>query len=201
MGNIKLKIIIFFFPLFLFASINEKIISFYKKTYPNIQIKSIKIIPSPPKRYKKLKISINPKLPGGSIKIDGKYFYVRIKALIPVFVTTQIIRPDENIKNKVILKKIPFRNFYAKPLRDINSSLVASKIISKNAIITNFNTKKMPLVTKNSTITVIIKSKSITITSFAKALGDGYKGDIINILFRKKIKKAKIIAKGEVEIE
>ena len=199
--KIKLKIIIIFFPLFLFASINNKIISFYKKIYPQIEIKMIKLTPTPPKRYKNLKILINPKLTSGNIKIDGKYFYVKIKALMPVFVTTQIIRPNETIKNKVILKKISFRNFYAKPLRDINSSLVASKIISKNAIITNLNTKKMPLVTKNSTITVVIKSKSITITSFAKALEDGYKGDIINILFRKKIRKAKIIAKGEVEIE
>ena len=197
----KIKFIIIFFPLFLFASINKLIISFYKKHYPQIQIKEIKIIPTPPKKYKNLKILINPKRQSGNIKIDGKYFYVRIKALIPVFVTTQIIKPNETIKNKIILKKIPFRNFYAKPLTNINSSLVASKIISKNAIITNLNTKKMPLVIKNSQVALIIKSKNITITSFAKALNDGYKGDIINILFKNKIRKAKIIAKGEVEIE
>ena len=201
MKTIKLKIIIFFFPLFLFASINGKIIYFYKKTYPKIEIKEIKIIPTPPKKFKTLKILINPKHTSGNIKINGRYFYVRIKALIPVFVTTQIIKPNEEIKEKIVLKKIPFRNFYARPLYKIPSSLVASKIISKDAIINVLNTKKMPLVIKNSLVSVIIKSKDITITSFAKALEDGYKNDIINILFRKEIRKAKIIAKGEVEIE
>ena len=194
------KWIIIFLPLFLFASINDKIISFYKKTYPNIQITKIKITPTPPKKYKSLKILINPKRTSGNIKIDKKYYYVRIKAFIPVFVANKIIRPNQLIKNKVTLKKIPFRNFYAKPLKKISPLLVASKFISKNAIITNLNTKKMPLILKNSTISVIIKSKNITITSFAKALNDGYKGDIINILFRKKIEKAKVIKKGVVEI-
>ncbi len=201
MKNIKLKIIILFLPLFLFASINQKIISFYKKNYPKIEIKNIKIIPAPPKKYKTIKILINPKSTSGNIKIDGRYFYVRIKALIPVFVTTEIIKPNEEIKEKTVLKKIPFRNFYAKPLCKIPSALVASKIISKNAIINVLNTKKMPFVTKNSLVSVIIKSKDITITSFAKALGDGYKGDIINILFKNRIKKAKVIKKGVVEIE
>ncbi len=201
MRNIKLKLIIFFLPLFLFANINQKIISFYKKIYPNIEIKKIKIIPTPPKKYKTLKILINPKRTSGNIKIDGRYFYVRIKALIPVFVTTEIIKPNEEIKEKAVLKKIPFRNFYARPLYKIPSSLVASKIISKNAIINVLNTKKMPLVTKNSLVSIIIKSKDITIMSFAKALEDGYKGDIINILFKNKVREAKVIKKGVVEIE
>jgi len=201
MENVKLKIIIFFLPLFLFASINQKIISFYKKNYPKIEIKEIKIIPSPPKKYNTLKFLINPKHTSGNIKIDGRYFYVRIKALIPVFITTEIIKPNEEIKEKTILKKIPFKNFYAKPLYKISPSLVASKIISKNAIINVLNTKKMPLVTKNSLVSVIIKSKDITITSFAKALGDGYKDDIVNILFKNRVRKAKVIKKGVVEIE
>jgi len=196
-----MKISILFLPLFLLASINQEIISFYKKFYPKIIIKNIKIIPTPPKKYKTFKIFINPKLTSGNIKINGKYFYVRIKALIPVFVTTELIKPNEKIKNKVILKEIPFRNFYAKPLYNIPSSLVASKIISKNAIINSLNTKKMPFVIKNSQVSVLIKSKDITITFFAKALQDGYKGDIINIIFKNKIKKAKVIKKGVVEIE
>jgi len=195
------KWIIIFLPLFLFASINDKIVSFYKKTYPNIEIKKIQITPNPPKTYKHLKILINPKRPSGNIKIDGKYFYVKIKALIPVFVSTQVIRENEGISGKIKLKKIPFRSFYSKPLSKIKPSTVASKIISKNAIINSLNTKKMPLVTKNSLVSLIIKSKNITISSFAKALEDGYKGDVINVMFKNKIIKAKIIKKGVVEIE
>ena len=192
------KLILLLLPLFLFASINNKIIKFYKSYYPNIEIQNIKITPTPPKKYKNIKFLLTPKRSFGNIKIDNKFYYVKIKAILPVCKATKIIKINENIECKI--EKVPFRNFYSKPILNFKN-LVASKIISKNSIINESNTKKRPLIFKNSTISAIIKSKNILITSKAKALEDGNKGDEIRILINKKIKRAKVIDKGVVEIE
>jgi len=200
MKNGKFIILFFLFSL-LYANINQKIIKFYKSYYPNIEIENIKIIPTPPKKYKTLKIMLSPKKTSGNIKIDNKFYYVKIKAKIPVCIATTIIKTNEDILNKCKIKKIPFRNFYSKPITNINSNIVASKIISKNSIINQSNTKKKPLVFKNSDVSVIIQSKNINISTTAKALEDGYKGDEIKILLNKKIKKAIVIDKGAVTIK
>lgn len=192
------KWIIIFLPFLLFASVKQKIISFYKKIYPEIIIKKIQITPPPPKKYKNFKILFSPKTTSGNIKIDNQYYYVRIKAKIPVFVANSVIKTNQPIYNNVIKKIIPFKYFYSKPLFKITKNLVASNIISKNSVITKSNTKIAPDVFRDETITVLIISKDITIYAKAKALQDGYIGDIINIKFRKKIQKAKIIKKGTV---
>ncbi len=189
-----------FLPLFLFAGVNQKIISFYKKAYPEIIIKKIQITPLPPEKYKNFKILFTPKTTSGNIKIDNQYYYVRIKAEIPVFITTSIIKTNQPVYNHTIKKIIPFKYFFSKPLLKINKKLVASKIISKNTVITENNTKTAPDVFRGENVTLIIGSKDITIYSNAKALQDGNIGDIIKINFRKKIKKAKIVKKNEVEL-
>jgi flagella basal body P-ring formation protein FlgA len=89
MKNIKLFI---FFPLFLFAGIKEEIIKFYKKTYPNIQIIKITSHPALPKHYKKVKLLLNPKMSYGNILVDGKYYYIKIKAKLPVYKSLRIIK-------------------------------------------------------------------------------------------------------------
>ena len=141
---------------------------------------------------------LSPKRSFGNIKIDNKYYYVKIKAFIPVCKAINIIKTNQKINCKI--EKVPFRNFYSSPVLN-TKNLVASKIISKNSIINKSNTKKRPLVFKNSTISVIIRSKNITITTHAKALEDGYKYDVIKILLNKKIKNAKVIDKGVAEIK
>jgi len=205
MKNRKLTIFLFFFLIlsftFLYANINKKIIKFYKSYYPNIEIKKIKINPSPPKKYKYFKIMFSPKSSSGNIKIDNKYYYVRIKAFLPVFIANSIIKTNQSIKGHITKKTIPFRYFYSKPLLKINKNLVASKIISKNAVITKNNTKIAPAVFRGENVNVLIKSKDITIYSTAKALQDAYIGNIIKISFRKKIIKAKVIQKGTVLIK
>lgn len=197
----KKIILLFFFFLTLYANIKTEIIKFYKSYYPNIEIKEIKITPTPPKKYKNLKILFSPKTTSGNIKINNKYYYVRIKAFIPVYVANTIIKTNEPIYNHVVKKIIPLRYFYSRPLIKINKKLVASNIISKNAIITKSNTKIAPDVFRGEIVSVIIKSKDMSIFSKAKALQDGYIGDIIKINLRKKITKAKVIKKDTVLIE
>ena len=195
------KWIILFSPLLLFADIKKEITNFYKHYYPKIIIEKIKIKPSPPKKYKSINFLLSPKRSFGNIKIDNKYYYIKIKAKIPVCISTQIIKTNQEIINRCKIKKTDFKNFYSKPITNITHDLVASKIISKNSIINVSNTKKKPDVFKNSSVSVIIQSKNITIYSKAKALEDGYRGDEIKILFNKKIKNAIVSKKGAVKIK
>ena len=195
------KWIFFLFPLFLFADIKKEIINFYKQYYPQIEIENITIRPAPPEKYHSLKFLLSSKRNFGNIKIDNKYYYVKIKAKIPVCIATEIIKTNQDISNRCKTQKISFKNFYSKPLFKITPDIVASKIISKNSIINESNIKKKPDVFKNSSVSVIIQSKNITISSTAKALEDGYRGDEIKILINKKIKKAVVTDKGEVKIK
>ena len=184
----------------LFADIKSKIIKFYKKEYPQIKIISIKSNKALPEKYKSIKFLFTPKNSYGSIKVDNKYYYIKIKAKIPVYIATQIIKKNSPILPNVIKKEIDFKFFYSKPLFLISPNLLASKIISKNSIITQSNTKKAPAVLQNQIVSVIIKSKNISITTSAKALKDGEIGEYIPIKMNKKIFKAKVIAKSKVSL-
>ena len=190
-----------FFPLFLFASINQKIINFYKTYYPNIKIIKIYIRPAPPKKYKNLKILFSHKSTSGNIKIDNRYYYVKIQAKLPVFKAKEIIKQNEFIYNKVYKTFILFRYFSSKPLSKIDKNFIAKNIISKNAVITESNTAKAPDVFRNSDITAFVKSKNINITIQVKALKNGNIGDIIPVKVKNKILKAKIKDKNLVEIK
>jgi len=143
---------------------------------------------------------LNPKQNSGTIRIDNKYYFIKIKAKLPVFVAKNVIYQNRPILPNVEKKEVDFKFFYSKPLNYISDNLIASKIISKNAIINKSNTKKIPAVIKNSKVKVIIKSKNILITSSAKALRDGEINDTIQIKMNNKIFNAKIIKKGVVEI-
>jgi len=194
-------ILLIFIPFFLFASLNHKIINYYKSYYPNIKIEQIIINPKPPKKFHNLKILFSPKYSSGNIKINKKYYYVRIKAKIPVFKAKKIIRQNEYIFNKVYKTTIPFRYFSSKPLTKIKKNLIAKNIISKNSIITTTNTTIAPDIFKNSIVNAIVNSHNINITTQVKVLKNGNIGDIIPVKLKNKILKAKVIGKNLVEIE
>ena len=190
-----------FFPIFLFASINEEIIKFYKNHYPTIEIKSIKFNKTPPKKYKKIDFKfVNYKLPFSNILIDGKYYYFRIDAIIKVFIANRVIKINEFIKPNVSLKDVKFKTFYSKPLAKIEDNLVASKIISKNSIINESNTKIKPAILKNEKVTVIFKNNSIEIYTSGIALNDANENEKIlvkvnNKTFEGIVKDSKVVIK------
>ena len=198
-----MKKIIFLFPFFLFADIKSEIVNFYKKKYPNIKIMNITSRPALPKKYKKIKFLLNPKTPYGNILIDGKYYYIKIKAKIPVYKSIRIIKQNAPILENVNVKKetIDFRYFYSKPISEIPKNLIASKIISKNSILNVSNTKIAPDVMRGEIVSVKIQSKNIDIYSNAKALNDGNIGDKIKIEMNRKIFDAIVIKKGVVTIK
>ena len=77
------KLIIFLFPLLLFASVKEEIIKFYKSHYPTIKIIKISSNKPFPKHYKKIDFKLaNYKMPSSTLIIDGKYYFYKIKALL-----------------------------------------------------------------------------------------------------------------------
>ena len=202
MENGELKILIFFIPFLLFASVKEEIIKFYKSHYPTIEIEKIISNKPFPKHYKKIDFKlVNCKLPSSTLIIDGKYYFYKIKATIKVFIARKVIRVNETIKPNVIEKSVNFKSFYSKPLTYISEDLIASKIISKNSIINESNTRIKPLILKDENVKVIIKSNNIEIYSTAKALQDGNIGDIIKIEINNKIFKAKVVDAGVVNIE
>jgi flagella basal body P-ring formation protein FlgA len=185
------------------VSPKEKIKRFYQKRYPHIKI--IKIISSPalPQKCEKIKFLFSPKTSSGDVLIDGKYYFVKIRAKVPVFVATKVIYqykpiiPGINVKKK----EIKFRFFYSKPLYSIPKNLISNKIISINSVIDRSNTEISPDVLRNQKVSVIIPSQNVSIYTSATALQSGNKGDTIKIKMHGKIFSAIIIKKGVVEIE
>ncbi|WP_456480226.1 flagellar basal body P-ring formation chaperone FlgA [Nautilia sp.] len=177
-----MRIIVFFIPLFLFASVKKEIINFYKKHYPAIKIEKITSNRPFPEKYKHISFKLaNYKLPSSTLIIDGKYYFYTIKAKIKVFTARKIIRVNEPIKPNVTLKLINFRTFYSKPLDKIPENLIASKIISKNSVINESNTKIRPLILKGETVNVVFENKNIEIFSKGEALNDANANETVKV--------------------
>ena len=196
------KLIIFLFPLLLFASVKEEIIKFYKLHYPTIEITSIKSNKPFPKHYKKIDFKLaNYKLPSSTIIIDGKYYFYTIKAKIKVYIATNVIRVNEPIIPNVIKEIINFRNFYSLPLTKLSENLIASKIISKNSVINESNTKIRPLILKGENVSVIFKDKNIEIYSKGMALNNANINDTVKVKINTKTYVGTANKNGEVIIK
>ena len=201
MKNGKL-IIIFFIPFFLFASVKEEIIKFYKSHYPTIEIEKITSNKPFPKQYKNIDFKlVNYKLPSSTLIIDGKYYFYKIKAKIKVFTAQKIIKVNELIKPNVIFKYVEFKRFYSTPLTTLSDNLVASKVISKNSVIYETDTKIRPLILKGEYVNVIFKNSNIEIYAKGKALNEGNLDDIISVQINNKIYSGKVAKNGTVIIK
>jgi flagella basal body P-ring formation protein FlgA len=192
----------FFIPFFLFADVKKELINFYKKHYPNIKIISVYTQKPFPKKYKKISFKLaNPKMPSGNLIIDNKYYFYRIKAKLKVFVANRVIKKNELILPNITKKEINFRNFYSPPIIKIDKNLIASKIISKNAVITKDNTKIKPDILKGEIVTIIFKGKGIEIYSKGKALNDANVNELIKVKINHKIYEGIVNKNKIVEIK
>lgn len=175
-------------PFLLFADVKEKLTQFYKKHYPNIEIISIYTQKPFPKKYKTISFRLaNPKSQSGNLIIDGKYYFYRINAKLKVYITNKVIKKNELIFPNVSKKEVKFRHFYSPPLIKINKNLIASKVISKNAVITKDNTRIKPAILKGDSVRVIFKGNGIEIYSKGKALNDANKGERIKVKIKNRI--------------
>jgi len=174
-------------PFFLFAGVKEEITKFYKSHYPSIKIISVKSNKPFPKKYSNISFKlVNYKTPSSTLIIDGKYYFFTINATVDVYKAVNVIKVNEPIKPNVIKQSVKFRMFYSPPLNKINDSLVASKIISKNAVINKSNTKIKPSILKGETVSVIFKDKNIEIYAKGTALKDANKGDSVKVKIKSK---------------
>jgi len=191
-----------FLAVFLFADVKEEIIKFYKEHYPNINIESISSNKPFPKKYAKIDFKLaNYKLPSSTIIIDGKYYFYKIKAKIGVYKATDIIKVNQLIKPNVTFEMVPFRSFYSTPLSTISDNLIASKIISKNAVINKSNTKIKPLILKDQTVSVIFSNDAIDVYSKGKALNDANANDTVKVRIKGNVYEGVADKKGEVIIK
>jgi len=186
-------LIVLLLPSFLFASVKQEIINFYKSHYPTMEIEKIISNKPFPKHYKHISFKLaNYKLPNITLKIDGKYYFVTIKAKIGVYVAKKVIKTNEEIVKNAEFKTVPFKVFYSPPLYKLNDNLIASKIISKNSVINLSNTKIKPAVLKGEKIPVIFTDKNIEIYSTATSLQDGEINQTIKVKINGKIYSGKI---------
>ena len=196
-----MKKLILLFPLFLFASVKEEIIKFYKSHYPTIKIISISSIKPFPKHYKKIDFKLaNYKMPSSTLIIDGKYYFYKIKAKIKVYVANKVIKVNEPILGNVEFKYINFRNFYSNPVYKLSPDLAASKIISKNAVINESNTKIKPYIISGESVNVIFQNNAIEVYAKGEALNNANTGDIVKVKINGKIYKGKIDKNANVII-
>ena len=178
----------FLFFSFSYAGVKEELINFYKKQYPNITITSIYTQTPFPKHYKNISFKMaNPKYISGNLIIDNKYYFYRINAKLNVYKAQKIIRKNEPIAPYVKKEEINFRSFYSPPLLKISNNLIASKIISKNGIITKDNTRIKPAILKGDSVSVVFKGDTIDIYSKGKALNDANINDKVRVKIKSKI--------------
>ena len=198
----KKLIIILFIPLFLFASVKDEIIKFYKSHYPTIKIISIKSNLPFPKHYKKIDFKLaNYKLSSSTLIIDKKYYFYTINAKIKVFVATKVIRKNEAIQPNAVAKLIKFKNFYSPPLTSISDNLIASQIISKNSVINKSNTRIKPLILKDESVSVIFENENIEIYSKGIALNDANENETVKVKINAKTYTGIADKNGEVIIK
>jgi flagella basal body P-ring formation protein FlgA len=189
-------------PLFLFASVKQEIINFYKSHYPTIQIEKITSNKPFPKKYRHIDFKLaDYKLPSSTLIIDGKYYFYNIKAFIKVYVAVNVIRVNQYILPNVEQKTIKFRNFYSPPLTEISPDLIASKIISKNSVINKSNTKIRPAILSGEQVNVIFEDKNIEIYAKGTARHDANIGDMEKVEINGKIYEGKVGKNGNVIIK
>ena len=194
------KLILLFFS-FLWASVNDEIVKFYKSVYPTIEILKITSNKPFPKKYKKIEFLLSPKTSSGTIKIDNKYYYIKIKAKITIFKATKTIKQNEYILPNAKQTTISFKYLYSTPICKIDPNLIAKNVIAKGQIIFKNSVRIAPDVIRGENVSVILNNNGVSIQTSAKALQDGNIGETIKIELNKKIIDAKVKEKGVVEIE
>jgi flagella basal body P-ring formation protein FlgA len=196
------------------SKIKNDLKKIYLEKYPDIDIKTIKIIPrgyikSLPSSYithvaKKAHLSrkgiLNIKLPRGK----KLFFDFYIDADIYVFTTAKkVIKGDllSNVNTK--RRKITFDKFRAIPvgMKQINTTQFRHNI-KEDEIITFRDISTLQLVKKGSTVSAVIQNNNLNISFSAKAIRNGRLNDIITIEKQNGQRlQARVIGRNRVEIK
>ncbi len=197
-----MRLLLIFSFIFLYSNdIKNEIEKFYKKHYKTIIIEKITSNKPLPKKYSYVDFRLaNYKLPSITLKIDKKYYFFKIKAKIGVFKATKTIYKNDYIKPNVIFRYIPFKHIYYPPLTKINDNLIATKIISKNNIITKNNSTIRPTILKGDNVNVLFTGENIEVYTQGVALNSANENEQIKVKIGSKIFKG-IVKNGKIIIK
>ena len=186
----------------------------YKEKYPNIRIKSIRLMPRGyikvlPKQFKvimqkKAYLSHTGTLSIKTLDKKRLFFNYIIDANIYIYTSKKTIEKNERISALNTTKKsIPFGKFRAMPINVNHLNITQSKRkLKADSIITSRDIETLNLIKRGAHVTVNFKDNNINISFSAKALQKGKLNDIITIQKRnKKRLKVKVIGKNRVEIQ
>ena len=195
------------------SKIEEKLVKIYKEKYPEIKIKSIEVRPRAyltalpdkytvflqPKQYLKSSGVV-------SIKSDSKkqlFFNYSIDATIEVYKSRKNIKRNSELSNVNCVKKsIILDRFRAMPIQELVNGRVQSKNhIKINRVLTRRDVKELELITRGSTVNVLLSSDNIDISFSGEALQSGVYGDTIKVRqSNSKVLKVRIVGKNRGEV-
>ncbi len=195
------------------SKIKQSLWRYYKRSYKNIDIISIKVQPrgyikKQPKNFtvdvRKRNYLYNHGIV--SIKTEDKkkfFFNYTIKAKILVYIATKRLQKGTKISHfDTKAKKVFLEKLRAKPIQHIaKNSLQARYHINKGKILTIQNTERLNIIKRGSIVNVILHDNGIDISFEAKALKNARLGDTLNVEKSNKIKlKVKAIGINKTEM-
>jgi len=196
------------------SKIEQKLQEYYKKSYENIDIKSIHVEPrgylsSLPEIYT-IHLRDDDFLSNSgviSIKTDDNkklFFDYNIIAYVEVYKSKDTLKKDTDLSAANTIKKsVRLDRFRDKPLQNIyKTSLQAKRHIQKNAILTIRDVEIADVIKRDATINVTMHRDGMAITFSAKAQKDAKVNDIINVQNSSgKILKVRVTGSNSAEIE
>jgi flagellar basal body P-ring formation protein FlgA len=196
------------------SKIREEIIKSYVEKYPDIEIKSLNVMPraymdSLPEQYEVIMQNRFYLSNSGVLSIktlDKKkiFFNYTLEASLPVYETKQTLDKAEKISLlNTKQKMIHFDTFRGMPINQTHLNTAQSiRKLTQDTIITTKDIEDLNLVKRGSNVSVTFFDKNINISFSAKALQNGKLNDIITVQKNDQKKlKAKVIEKNRVEIQ
>jgi len=175
------------------SKIKTAVINLYKEKYPNIDIKSVSIMPrgyikTLPKEYKvnahkKAHLSNSGTLNIKTPKKRKLFFDYIVDAKINVFLSRTKIKKGEKVSTMNTTKKnIDFDKLKALPItaEQVNTSQIR-RHVNKGYILTSRDIEMLDIVNKGSYVNVSFQNKNINISFSAKALQNAKLNDIITV--------------------
>ncbi|MDD2829570.1 MAG: flagellar basal body P-ring formation chaperone FlgA [Sulfuricurvum sp.] len=194
--------------------LEKQVERFFKAQYPTIQIESIHIFPHGyiDSLNKTAKAIFEP---NASMKSKGvfyvqdshglrRYFDFSIEATLSILHTSKKVSRKEILSlNNVLIKTIPFKSFQGKPIISLNNESQRFRAsLKENTPILDRNIEPLPLVFKDSKVSVVVRNETVEVEFIATATQEGALYDIITIEKSDgKRGRAKIIGENQVELQ
>ena len=194
------------------APLKRKLREYFDKSYEQIEIHSITIIPKThltqlPKKFtfkirSGMLLNSHGTLSIVTLKKRQLFFEYFLDAELPVFRSKKKIERGEILSLRNLSKQtVHFERFRAMPVQNINA-LQAKHHITKGKLLTVRDVEPIDLVRRGDFVSVVLRESALEIDLNAKALQAGGLNDIILIQNRRGKKlRARVVGKNLVEME